>query len=632
MTSPRRLFARRISLTAGWLVAGTLLYGFSASSSTLADRPAQPPGRLLLERFCGDCHFGEGAEGGLDFEKMMASPKVDPFIGPWEKSYDMVRAALMPPASEDQPTPQQRREIAAWIDAQLQQLDCTVKRPGRVTIRRLNRTEYNRTIADLVGIDFHPADDFPADDVGYGFDNIGDVLTLPPMLMEKYLRAAEEIVRRAMENPQTRRRIVFCRPGPELSPEECLQRILRRFATRAYRRPVREDELQRLVELVQRTRKGGATPKDALSVALQAVLVSPHFLFRVELDPPADDPDGIRPLNDYEIASRLSYFLWSTMPDERLFELASQGKLRDHDTLKKEARRMLVDPRAEALVQNFASQWLTLGRLERVERDRGRFPKFSDQLRRDMLEETLALFRYVMREDRSILEFLTADYTFVNERLARHYGIEGVQGDAFRKVALPPQRRGVVTHASILTVTSNPTRTSPVSRGKWLMETILGTPPPPPPGNAAPLAEGKGAELLGSLRERLEQHRADPECATCHKQMDVLGFGLENFDAIGSWRTKDGRFPIDASGELPGGIRFSGPSELMMVLAEARRDDFCRGFTRKMLTYALGRGVVPEDRCTLERIRVELEQSGYRFSRLVEAIVTSDPFLYRAAK
>ncbi len=624
------LYASRPLLAAA-VVLGVLGSFFAVGLAAADERPSTE-GRALLEHFCGDCHFGEGAEGGVDFEKMMASPKVDPFIGPWEKSFNMVRAALMPPASEEQPTPEQRRAMVAWIDGQLARLDCSVKRPGRVTLRRLNRDEYNRTIRDLVGIDFRPADDFPSDDVGYGFDNIGDVLTLPPMLLEKYLRAAEEIVARALEDPQARKKILICRPGPKLSKEACLRRILKHFASRAFRRPVTDEELERLVALARQVRQKGATDREALSITLQAVLVSPHFLFRVEKDPEPDDPDGIRALDDYEIASRLSYFLWSTMPDEQLFRLAAAGKLRRPDILRKEVRRMLADPRSEALVQNFAAQWLTLRRLERVQPDPARFPQFNDQLREDMLEETLAFFRYILRQDRSILDFLTADYTFVNERLAKLYGIDGVRGEEFRKVKLPSQRRGVVTHASILTVTSNPTRTSPVSRGKWLMETILGTPPPPPPGNAAPLAEGKEAELLGTLRERLEQHRADPECATCHKQMDVLGFGLENFNPIGVWREKDGRFPIDASGELPGGITFGGPGELMTVLAEARRDDFCRGFTKKMLTYALGRGVVPEDRCTLESIRRQLEQGDYRFSVLIEAIVTSDPFLYRAAK
>jgi len=290
---------------------------------------------------------------------------------------------------------------------------------------------------------------------------------------------------------------------------------------------------------------------------------------------------------------------------------------------------MLSDSKSEALVKNFGGQWLTLRRLETVQPDPGRFSQFTDQLRRDMLQETLLFVRHVIREDRSVLDFLTADYSFVNERLARLYGMPGIQGESFRRVKLPPQRRGVVTQASILTVTSNPTRTSPVKRGKWMMEAVLGTPPPPPPGNAAPLQEGGGAELLGSLRERLEQHRADPECATCHKQMDVLGFGLENFDAIGAWRDRDGRYPVDATGELPGGITFSGPAELMQVLSESRREDFCRGLVRQLLTYALGRGVVPEDRCSIQKIMAELEAGRYRFHALVNAIVFSDPFLLR---
>ena len=602
--------------------------GFLLLSAVRADE--SPSGRALLERYCGDCHFGDESEGDLDLEAIAASGDVFAHLEQWEKSLNMARAALMPPADADQPTPAERRALARWMESRLATIDCAAHaRPGRPTIRRLNRTEYGNTIRDLMGVDFDTASHFPADDVGYGFDNIGDVLTLPPAVLEQYLKAAETIVSRALSNDAARRRLLRTLPGEPKSGTGAARAILRRFASRAFRRPVEEGDLNRLLRLAVEARQAGMSKEDALGIAFQAVLVSPRFLFRLEADPGPDDADGIRELDDWEIATRLSYFLWSTMPDDELFRLAREGKLRDRKTLRSQVRRMLRDARSDALVRNFGGQWLTLRRIDSFEPDPKRFGRFDAELREAMLEETYWLFRTIMRDDRSVLEFLTADYTFVNERLARHYGIKGVHGKAFRKVKLDGHRRGVATHASILAVTSNPTRTSPVKRGKWIMETLLGTPPPPPPA-AAPLADDGHGELLGTLRERMEQHRSNPECATCHVQMDAIGFGLENFDAVGRWREKDGRNPIDPSGTLPGGLEFSGPAELMQILAQHRRDDFCRTLVKKLLTYAVGRGVTAADYCTVSSIVRDLKQHDYRFQPLIEAIVLSDAFLKRS--
>ena len=356
-----------------------------------------------------------------------------------------------------------------------------------------------------------------------------------------------------------------------------------------------------------------------------AVLASPHFLVRVEDDAGAAFVDGVRQLNDYELASRLSYFLWSSMPDETLFEAAREGELHTPEQIAAQAKRMLLDPKAQALVDNFAGQWLQLRDLELLSPDPVLFGDFDRELRRAMRRETELLFAHIMAENRSVLELLDADYTFVNERLARHYGIEQVTGPEFQQVALSGRRRGVLMHGSILLLTSNPTRTSPVKRGKWVLDNLLAEPPPPPPPNVPEL--GDEAEVLGTLRQRMEQHRADPNCAVCHTKMDALGFGLENFDAIGKWRDADGREMIDPSGELPGGRKFAGPVELVKILAEEKKNEFARCITTKMLTYALGRGVGVSDRCTVKTIVAQLANDDYRFHRLVESIVTSPQFM-----
>jgi hypothetical protein len=313
------------------------------------------------------------------------------------------------------------------------------------------------------------------------------------------------------------------------------------------------------------------------------------------------------------------------MPDDKLFEYARQKTLRTPGTLESEVRRMLHDPKAQAFVENFAGQWLQTRNLKAAAPDPGRFPDFDDGLRAAMVRETELFFQSIMREDRSILDFVDADYTFVNERLGREYGIKGVKGADFQRVKLPPERGGVLTQASVLTVTSNPTRTSPVKRGKWILENLLGAPPPPPPPGAGDLNESKEVADSESLRKRMEQHRSNPSCASCHERMDPLGFGLDNFDATGAWRERDGKFAIDASGTLPGGQSFNGPRELRAIL-KGRSDAFCRCLTEKMLTYALGRGVEPFDQPAIDRICQSMAADNYRFSRLVIEIVKSDPF------
>jgi mono/diheme cytochrome c family protein len=583
----------------------------------------------LINQYCGKCHSDKKPKGGVALTVFTDDASALKKRTVWEQVADNLRSGDMPPPGKPRPNADELDIINAWLDAVVFQMDCNGPRdPGRVTIRRLNRAEYNNTVRDLLGISFQPANDFPQDDVGYGFDNIGDVLSLPPLLMEKYLAAAEKIVEKVFANPESRKRIFIV----TTQNEESARQILERFAGRAYRRPINREELQRLLRFVEMAEKNGDSFETGISLAVQAVLISPNFLFRVEMDPRPNDPKSIRTLTDYELASRLSYFLWSSMPDDELFELARKKTLRQPDTLEKQIRRMLQDPRSRALVENFAGQWLQLRNLKDFKPDPDLFPHFDEKLRSAMLKETELFFENVIRTDRSILDFIDADYTFVNERLAKHYGLSGVRGEEFRRVSLTATPRGgILTQAAVLSVTSNPTRTSPVKRGKWILENILGTPPPPPPPGVEELKDDKQAVLSGSLRQRMEQHRANPSCASCHQRMDPLGFGFENFDAIGAWRSRDGTHAIDPSGALPNGQSFKGPSELRAIL-KTRQDAFARCLTEKLLTYALGRGVERYDRCTIDDIVKSAAKDNYKFSPLVIDIVRSDPFQKRRGK
>ncbi len=584
----------------------------------------------VLAKYCTQCHGGKKPKGDLSLEQFKedAAARQQPHV--WDKVAQNLRSGDMPPKGKPRPTPAEVQAVTGWIDRHVVQVDCTKARnPGRVTIRRLNRREYKNTIRDLVGIDFKPADDFPADDVGYGFDNIGDVLTLSPLLVERYLDAADKIMEEAFKNGRFRERYLQ-KPKVEMKRPAAIELMLENFARRAYRRPVTADELDRLARFVELARQNGQDREAGFKLAFKAMLVSPHFLFRVEVDrAPAGDPGAVYAINDYELASRLSYFLWTTMPDDELFALAQRSALRNE--LDKQVQRMLRDPKAQAFTENFAGQWLQLRNLKDLTPDPKTFPAFTPELREAMRRESELFFETVVKENRNILDFLDADFTFVNEVLARHYGIAGIKGKDFQRVKLAGDKRGgLLTQASILTLTSNPTRTSPVKRGKWILENILGTPPPPPPPDAGELPED-GKQLTGSLRQRMEMHRSKAICASCHQRMDPLGFALENFDGIGGWRTHDGKFLIDSAGSLPTGQSFNGPRELRSVL-KSKADDFRRCLSEKMLTYALGRGLEPYDKCTVDDICGTLVRQQDRFSVLIHAVVKSEPFLLRKGK
>ncbi len=583
----------------------------------------------FLGNHCTDCHAGDEAEAELALDRYEDSANIQTDYEVWERVRRMLAEGQMPPSDYSQPSQEEVVAIIEAIDAELDAFDCDAsKHPGRVTIRRLNRVEYDNTIRDLIGLDLQLADDFPSDDVGNGFDNMGDVLSISPILLEKYVAAAREIAEKAFADSEARGRILVHRPADDKQKVEVARRNIRGFAERAYRRPLKEEEVERLFKLMVFAWQRGSDDDEIFKTAVTAVLASPQFLFRVETDR-SDGDDGVARLNDFEIASRLSYFLWSSMPDEQLFDLAREGKLHRPEVIADQAKRMLADPKATALVENFAGQWLQLRDVQRINPDPQQFTDFDDSLQAAMRRETELFFESVMREDRSVLDFLGADYSFVNQRLARHYGIADIKGDDFQRVKLDSRRRGVLTHASILLLTSNPTRTSPVKRGKWILDNILGESPPPPPPSVPELSED--AETFGSLRERMQQHRDNESCAVCHRKMDALGFGLENFDAVGAWREKDGRFDIDPSGQLPGGRQFENAAELMTILVEEKSSEFCRCLTEKMLTYALGRGLGPYDRCTVKDIVKKLRENDYRFTTIVTEIVTSPPFLMREA-
>lgn len=420
----------------------------------------------------------------------------------------------------------------------------------------------------------------------------------------------------------SRRQILTCRPAANGDAVPCARKILTTLARKAYRRPVTDAETERLMNYFQRGRNEGGSFDAGVETALAFMLVNPQFLFRTEADPPNAAPGTAYRISDLELASRLSFFLWSSIPDEQLLNLATQGKLKDPAVLEQQVKRMLADKRADALTGNFLGQWLYLRNLKGTSPDPQIFPDFDDNLRQAFQRETELFVGSVMHEDRSAVDLINADYTFVNERLAKHYGIPNVYGNQFRKVTIPdPARRGLMGQGSVLTVSSYPNRTSPVLRGKWVLTNILGTPPPPPPPNVPPLKE----VASGTMRQRMETHRANPACAACHKVMDPIGFSLENFDAIGQWRNADQGVAIDASGVLADGSTINGAPALLQLLA-ARPEQFVRTMTQMLMTYALGRGTEYYDMPIVRAIARESASQNYRFSALVLGIVKSAPF------
>jgi len=788
--------------------------------------------RPFVAENCFPCHGFKKQKNGLNLESFESATSLTDEHERWAEVVKKLRGREMPPEEEPQPPEHQRPAVAGWLSKELDRIDkLTPPDPGRVTARRLNRTEYNNTVRDLLGVDIRPADDFPQDDAGYGFDNIADVLSLSPVLMEKYVSAADKVSRVALFGPpilkptltrlrsdgrkvrdaktfpgdydvtglslpnafhtmyrvpvdgeyvvrvalaglrpagsepisvtlwvdehlvqtipfdlarsatfnddrqdfggqmvefrtkltQGDRHVAVAiprifeglppryngpqpstrqippprefTPPPTATPERiaqlkktfddtqaelekipmngvrintldiggpysqatgptraslqriytcghlngvhtpmCARRIVTDFARRAFRRPVTAAELAPYIKLTEQAEKEEGSLAEGLAVGIQAILVSPDFLFRIERDRTAVGPKPAAhyPISQHELASRLSYFLWSSMPDAELRHAADMGTLRSPGMLSAQIRRMLRDPKANALAENFGGQWLQFRALESVTRDRDRYPDFEDYLRFSMRRETELFVEDVIHQDRKVLDFIDGNYSFLNERLARLYGVPDVSGPEFRRVDLSDTpRAGVLTQASVLTVSSYATRTSPVLRGRWVLDNLLDAPPPEPPPDVPNLNESE-IGTAASMREQLEQHRKDPTCAACHRRMDPLGFGLENFDAIGAWRTMDGKFPIDATGTLPDGRKFNGPQELRSIL-RADHQAFEHCLTAKLLTYAIGRGLERYDKRTVSGIVSRLPEHEYRFSGLILEIVNSLPFQSRRA-
>ena len=759
-----------------------------------------PTPRAVFDRYCVSCHNEKNkpraANLALDTLRLEDVPAG---AATWEKVVRKLRTETMPPANMPRPDKATYSTVASWLEAQLDRAAMRALNPGRKAIHRLNRAEYTNAIRDLLALEVDGRALLPADDSSYGFDNIADVLSVSPGLLERYIRAARRISRLAVGDstrwhptteiyattdiliqedlmsedlpfgsrgglairhyfpvdgeyvlkvrlqrspageivglnqqetidvrfdntrlkvfplggrpratdaeyqevapmsepdvrvsvkagthlvgatfPKTRseslggvdplympvrgytfrapgmsidrieidgpynvtgttdtpsrREIFVCRPVQRSEEESCATRILSRLARRAYRRPVKDHDIQPLVRLYRAGRSEG-TFETGITWALEKILCSLDFLFRIEGDPTDVPREAAYRLSDVELASRLSFFLWSSIPDDHLLDVALRGRLRDPRVLEQQVRRMLSDARSRALVTNFGGQWLHLRNLRAVVPEVTEFPEFDDNLREAMQRETELFLESQLRADRSVLDLLTADYSFLNERLASHYGIPHVHGSHFRRVKLPDDRRGgLLGHASILTVTAYPTRTSPTQRGKWVLENIIGAPPPPPPPNVPALKEnGEGGSPPTSVRERLEQHRRNPVCASCHARMDPLGLALENYDGLGRWRTEDADAMIDASGVLPDGTKFTGPAELRTLL-RSRGNEFVTTVTEKLLTYALGRGVEYYDMPSVRQVMREAAPSGYRWSALILGIVKSTPFQMRRAQ
>jgi hypothetical protein len=504
--------------------------------------------------------------------------------------------------------------------------------PGTLTLRRLNRVEYNNTVRDLLETNLRPADNFPDDDIHHGFDTIGSTLSISPLHLEMYEKAADELIEELFADAATsarRQRLLPCNVGSDLA---CARSVIGAFAKKAFRRPVATAEIDRLAALITQAQAAGGTQEHGVKVALKAVLMSPHFVYRVEVDA---DPETMTPrrLSNHELASRLSYFLWSTTPDDELIRAADENRLQQDGELAAQVGRLLDSPKAASLIANFAGQWLFTRSIDKHEPDRAAFPNFNAALKTAMRQETERFFEAFLKEQRLLGEFLTADFSFLNGPLATHYGLPA-PAQEFGSVSLAgSERRGLLTQGTFLLLTSVPTRTSPVKRGKWVLEQLLCSPPKPPPPGVEGLDEGPG--VTGTLRERLEQHRADPVCASCHNAMDPIGLGLENFDAVGAYRTMDNGLPIVASGELPGPVRFSSAKELAELIAKDSRFDAC--VTQQLVNYGVGRGLktleteayAARDKQWIAHLTQQARIRGGTLRDAIETVVTSELFRSR---
>ena len=623
MTRPAALLAAA-SMWAAVSAAAASAASVSPSASAAARVPLDDPAQnAIVAEYCATCHTAGRKPGGVVLQNFDAATlAANAELG--ERMILRVRAGLMPPAGSKRPD---AATIDALADAFETRLDAAPPSPGWRPFSRLNRAEYARAIRDLTGVDIDPAAYLPADSISDGFDNVADVQSFSPILMTGYLRAAAAISRRAIDD---RSAAVFgCRPAVPPRDEACVDRILTRLAAMALRGAATAEDVSDLRRFYRDGRASGGVDT-GLRLALQALLVHPRFLLRTERT--ATGNDGV--LAGAAIASRLSFFLWGAAPDAALLAAAERGGLASALGRSREAARLLRDRRSEALATRFASQWLRLQDLETLTPDATRFPRFDASLARSMRRETELFFDSIVREDRSVLTLFDADYTFVDGRLASHYGIAGVTGPAFRRVTVPDARRGLLGQASILASTSVADRTSPVLRGKWVLEVFLGTPPPPPPPNVPALDDSVKAVRGGtplSTRQRIEEHRRNPACASCHKVIDPIGLALERFDAIGAWRTTDNGVAIEAATELYDGQTVDGPAGLRRALL-GRQDVLLRTFAARLLTYAIGRRLDHRDMPAVRAIVASAALRQYRLSAFVDAVINSAAFTRTEAR
>jgi len=578
----------------------------------------------LVDEFCTSCHNSTVKSGELILERFnVASPLLSSDL--LEKMIRKLRAGQMPPADMERPEPS---VMAALVDALETRADTKAARtpdPGWRPFQRLNRAEYALVIKDLLAVEIDPSAILPPDTASGGFDNIADVQAVSPTLISAYLRGAASVSRLAVGSPgvvtPSRRKVFTCTPQTKAAEPACAKAIVTQLASKAYRGAATDIDITDALAFYTRGREQGSF-NDGIRLALQSMLVSPKFLFRLE----AVDASGT--LSDIALASRLSFFLWSSGPDDVLLAAAKKGALHTPEQLVAQARRMIADPRAETLFTRFASQWLRLQDLGKVDVDAKLFPKFDAALVQAMRRETELTVADVIRRDASVMDLITSNRSFINERLATHYGIPNVRGSQFRAVAMPENRRGLLGQGSVLTLTSLGTRTSPVLRGKWVLDVMLGTPPPPPPPNVPALEDSTKAEKAGvplTTRQRVEEHRNNPRCSSCHRVIDPPGMALEHFDAIGAWRDKDNGVDIDAAASLYDGRQMDGVSGLREALI-AHQDMVLLNFTQQLMTYALGRRLTYRDMPTIRAIVRSATASNNRFSSFVTGIVTSDAF------
>ena len=587
----------------------------------------------FIKRYCLECHSGEKPKASLDLSRFDSMDKILSEALLWDDILIRLSQGDMPPKEADLPTLNERSEFLNWVESSLQKAACqSGPHAGPAVLRRLNRAEYSASVRDLLDIHFDAGEALPSDGSGgEGFDNASETLFISPIHAEKYMDAARVAVEYAFADPRSLRRFLVAEPDEKTSPEVAARRVIEDFLPRAFRRSIPESEILEYLALFHAAYKADPSFMVAIRLTLQAVLISPKFLFIAE-EPNFDSKP--HKVTDHELASRLSYFLWGSLPDDELLKAADEGNLSDSKILQEQFKRMLGSQNSRKVrnfSQNFVEQWLGTRALGREFKPDKSIRGYDSELEGGMKYEPVFFFHEILTENRSLLDLIKADYTYVNRRLARHYRIKGEFREQPKRVQLTDENRrgGLLSMAAVLAVSSYPHRTSPVLRGKWILETILGDPPPPPPPNVPELEESASSVSSESLRQRLELHRQNVACAQCHDRIDPLGFGLENYGVLGRWRDKYEGHTVDARGALPDGTTFSGPAELKLALL-GRKDQFVRHLTKKMLGYALGRGLTYYDYCAVNSIVDKLRANDYKSHHLLFGIIQSVPFRFKA--